>query len=241
MGWGISIPALGIDTREGKYFGGSGGPKIDIGGDVGKVLTNASREANTPLGRTIIGGAMFGSTGALAGILPSLMNPDVEKYNPTDFSGITSRWDKITNGFTGEGMQRALEQQKAQSDLGVNNALASLGQTGGQSVGAADRLKRQSMWKNAASQAATLQDAELSKAMSQQQGVMGLDLPVAMGKDQAAAQAEASRMKAGASRWGTIGSLVGAGVGFAVGGPAGAAAGANLVGGLGSNLGSRYG
>lgn len=224
MGWGIRIPSLGVDTRKGEYFGGSGGPKINIGGDIGKALNIASTPA------TIMG------AGGLFNYMKN--NPGTEAFNPTDFSGLTSRWNNITEGFTGQGLRDSLASQEQQAGAGVNNSLATLGQFGGQSVGAADRLNRQSKWNTAMGESQAVQDANISKFQTKQQGILGLDLPIAIGKEQADAQARAARSRAGASRWGMLGGLAGGIAGGAMGGPTGAAAGFNFGTGVGQNFGS---
>lgn len=229
MGWGISIPELGINTGE------------FVGGDVGKTLTNVSREANTPIGRAVIGGGLGGTGGALTGLLtsPGIFDYQGKTEPGADFQPVQSRWDSISNGFTTGATPQSVMQGQQQAAQGVNQSLNTLGQYGGQAVGAADRMGRASKWGNSQNSANVMQDNNISKLQTQQQGITGIDLPIQQGKEQAAAQAAAARSRNGGSAWGLLGSIGGGIAGGMFGGPMGAAAGASLGGGLGQNIGSR--
>jgi hypothetical protein len=224
MGWGIKIPELGINTGE------------FVGGDVGKTLTNVSREANTPIGRTMIGG--------MTGLLTT---PGIFDYKGAmdpgagdGFNQLKSRWDKIANGFESEQVPQAVMAGENQSAQAVQSSLNTLGQFGGQSVGAADRLKRASKWGVAQNSADAATDGRLSGLQTKMQGITGLELPMQQGQEMAKAQADAIRAKNGGSAWGMVGTIAGGALGGAFGGPAGAGIGAGIGGGLGQNLGSRY-
>lgn len=231
MGWGIRIPELGINTGE------------FVGGDAGKTLTNISREANTPIGRTIIGAGLGGTMGATTGLLTT---PGIFDYkgamdpgSGNGFEGLKSRWDSISNGFQTEQVPQAGMAGDQQSAQGVQSSLNTLGQFGGQSVGAADRLKRTSKWGMAQNSADAATDAKLSGLQTKMQGITGLELPMAQGRDLAQAQADAIRAKNGGSAWGLVGSIAGGIGGGMLGGPAGASIGMGIGGGIGQNLGSR--
>lgn len=231
MGWGIRIPELGIDTGE------------FVGGDAGKTLTNVSREANTPIGRTAIGALIGGPMGAAAGLLTT---PGIFDYKGAmdpgagdGFNQLKSRWDRISNGFQTEQVPQAGMAGDQQSAQGVQTSLNTLGQYGGQSVGAADRLKRTSKWGMAQNSVDAATDGRLSGLQTKMQGITGLDLPMQQGQEMAKAQADAIRAKNGGSAWGMIGTIGGGALGGYFGGPVGAGIGAGIGGGIGQNLGSR--
>jgi hypothetical protein len=198
---------------------------------------------------SIAKGAVKGALNTVSGGLTQklgLFNKG-DTYNPgsVDFQPISSRWNNITEGFTSEGLPTAINQQTQQSNTGINTGLNTLQQFGGSSVGAADRMNRASKWGNAMGESTANQDALLSKYQTKQQGIMGIDLPIAQGREQAIAQANAASARSGASGLGTLGTIVGGIGGAFIGGPTGAIIGANIGGGLGTNLGSnnarRYG
>lgn len=232
MGWGINIPELGINTGE------------FIGGDTGKTLTNISRESKTPIGRTIIGAGLGGGAGALTGLLttPGIFDyqGQMDPGSGDGFNQLKSRWDRISNGFQTEQVPQAGMMGDQQSAQGIQSSLNTLGQFGGQSVGAADRLKRTSKWGMAQNSADAATDGRLSGLQTKMQGITGLDLPMAQGQEMAKAQADAIRAKNGGSTWGMIGSIGGGALGGAFGGPVGAGIGMGIGGGIGQNLGSRY-
>lgn len=222
MGWGIKIPEIGLDTGE------------FIGGDIGKGLTNISREMNTPLGRYF--------TGGMLGLVtkPGMFSFQGQKDAPADFGQLTNKWNSLTEGFTKEGVPSAINAAQQNTTMGKQNALSTLGQFGGQGVGASSRLDRQGKWGMFGNMADAQSQGELSKAQSQLQGILGLEVPIAIGKDQAAAQAAAARAQSGASGLGLIGTIGGATLGGIFGGPGGAAIGGSVGGALGQNIGRRF-
>lgn len=231
MGWGIRIPELGINTGE------------IVHGDVGRALTDVSREANTPTGRAIIGGILGGPGGAATGLLTT---PGIFDYKGAKdpgagdgFDQLKSRWGKIADGFGSDQVEQANVQGQQQANQGIQNSLGSLGQFGGQSVGSADRLKRSSKWGMAENANAAATAGNLSKLQTNMQGITGIDLPIQQGQEMAKAQADAARARGGGSAWGLVGTIGGGILGGMYGGPGGAAAGASIGGGLGQNLGSR--
>ena len=226
MGWGIKIPGLGINTGE------------FLHGDVGRAFTDASREANTPIGRAGIGG-LFGPLGAVAGALttPGIFESGKAMEASENFGGVKSRWDQISNGYSTQAVPEAIGAQQSMGGLGQRNAQATMGQMGGAAVGSANRMARNSKWDMANNMGAINQDAELNKLKAKQQGILGIDLPIQQGQEMSAAEAARIRSQNSSSGWGMMGSLAGAGLGFAVGGPVGAGIGMGLGGGLGSNYG----
>lgn len=242
MGFGIKIgnPVKAFDRAVGTNLSGqNGGAKkfLGIGGAVGQTFQNINREAGTPTGRAILSG---GQSLWIDPLVKGLKDKG-EQYAPTDFSGVTSRWNDITDGFNTTGVANTIAQGATQGQLGVNNSMANLAQMGGAGVGSQGRIERASRWAQNMGEGQAVSDGNLASMQSKQSGIMSLDLPIAIGQDQAGAAAAAARARNGASTWGTIGTLAGAGLGFAVGGPAGASAGASFGGGLGSNYGSRNG
>lgn len=66
MGFGIRIPSLGIDTKEGQYLGASGGPKVWAGGDIGGGLTKFTNSKEGKfLTRMYTGNAIGGTGGSV--------------------------------------------------------------------------------------------------------------------------------------------------------------------------------
>ncbi len=230
MGWGIKIPEIGLDTGE------------FVGGDIGNTLTNISREANTPIGRAIIGGVLTGGLGgAAAGLLttPGLFDYKGPREQGANLETPKSRWDSITNGYTTDALPQAGFLGNQQSGIGKQTALNTLGQYGGQAVGAQQRLDRASRWGQASGMADISRQADTNKLQTQMQGITDIELPIQQGRELAQAQADAIRRKNGGSAWGLVGTIGGAALGGAFGGPVGASMGASIGGGLGQNLGSR--
>ena len=206
-----------------------------LAGDIGREATT------TPLGRAVTGSFIAGAPGAYAGLLttPGIFDYQGKTEPGADFQPVQSRWNSISNGFTTGATPQSVMQGQQQAAQGANQSLNTLGQYGGQAVGAGDRMSRASKWGNSQNSLNVMQDNNISKLQTQQQGITGIDLPIQQGKEQAAAQAAAIRSRNGGSAWGMIGTIGGGIAGGMFGGPTGAAIGAGVGGGLGQNIGSR--
>lgn len=229
MGWGIKIPELNIDTGE------------FVGGDIGSTLTNISREANTPIGRAIIGGMIAGPWGAGLGAAsaPGVFDYKGKREPGADLQTPQSRWNSISEGYGTDAIPQAGMSGSMQAGAAKQNALNTLGQFGGQGVGSQQRLDRASRWNQATNIGDISRQADINKLQTQMQGITDIELPIQQGRELAQAQADAIRKRNGASTWGLIGSVAGGAIGGAFGGPAGASIGASVGGGVGQNLGSR--
>lgn len=227
MGWGINIPALGINTGE------------FIGGDVGKVLTNVSREANTPMGRAAIGYMLGGPLGAAAlggeaAVSNAKKSAENVQKDSTDFSPLTSKWNQLQEDITGKMPQQAIQDLSSQSQVGVQSGLQALGQKGGQGIGAAGRLQNQSKWDVAQGAAGINQGAQEMGNQFAMNKITGVDVPVMQGQQLSLAQQQAALAKGKAATGGAIGGLVGMGVGSFFG-PTGAMIGGQLGSGIGQS------
>lgn len=232
MGWGIKIPALNIDTGE------------FIGGDVGKVLTNISREANTPIGRgvigTMVGGPWLGA--ALAGeAAVSNANKSTENVQKasTDFSPLTSKWEQLQGDITGKMPQQAIQDLSSQSQVGVQSGLQSLGQKGGQGIGAANRLQTQSKWDVAQGAAGINQGAQEMANQFAMNKITGVDVPVMQGQQLSLAQQQAALARGKAATGQAVGNILGMAAGgyLGAGTALGAGGGAMIGGQIGSGVG----
>ena len=169
MGWGIKIPALGINTGE------------FIKGDLGKVLSTQSKIAKV-LHDPTSWGDLFKYKGDLA--------------QGADFKTPQSRWKAISDGFDKDGLSWAGQAGEQQAATGKETALNTLGQFGGQGVGADARLDRASRWGQASNMGNLTEEAAMNKLNTEMQGV-DMDFQIQQGKEMAAAQADAARKKAG--------------------------------------------
>jgi hypothetical protein len=226
MGWGISIPALGINTGE------------FIHGDAGKLLGDISREADTPIGRTVIGSLVgMPGLGLTAGAAKAYENQKksiagIQKEG-TDFNQLTSKWDQLQEDITGSMPQQAIQDLSSQSQAGVGAGLQALGQKGGQGIGAAGRLQSQSKWDVAQGAAGINQNAQEMGNQFAMNKIKGVDIPVIQGKELSLAQQQAALEQGRQATGSQIGGIIGSAAGAYFGGPMGAQVGYQA----GSNIG----
>lgn len=163
MGFGIRIPALGIDTKKGNYLGANNtGVRMDIRGTAGRAFGDVARELNTPIGRMYLGANMQAGGVSAPGFTPGNVNAGAAIANsggaqvtqnalapkppPGDIGGIpdfTNQYEAAAQKLNT--LQKGADAQNLQMTMGANQAAqrSNLAMRGGLTAGANERLAQQ--------------------------------------------------------------------------------------------------
>lgn len=210
-------------------------------GEVTSSIGTSIGSITNPINRNLsdFGNNINRNLGDVRSYIENVFSPPPPNYVPTDFSGLTSKWDQLQKDIGGRFLQQNVQDVASQSAQGMGMGMQALGQKGGLGIGAQNRMQQQSKWDVAQQSALANQAAQQMGTQFGLNKIMGIDLPVLQGQEMAAAQkaaADASYrsplqdlIEMGATAAGTA-------IGGTFGGPGGAIAGMQLGRGLGGGL-----